>query len=430
MRFFSALVGCAVTSVALALHAGPASQPLPAFPGAEGFGALATGGRGGEIFHVTSLEDSGPGSFREAVSRPRRIIVFDVGGVVRLKSNIAGSSDLTILGQTAPGEGIGLYGRSVSFSGHTNVIVRYLRMREGINGDKGKCSLNLTDSAKMIFDHDSIQWGRWDCLGLTHGSHDITFQYCMLGQGVDPQRFGALVDSVLNITFSHNLWIDNQSRNPKAKGTIQYINNVVYNWGGNGLVGGHSAADHQLDAIGNYFIKGPSSSGRFASEFTSTDKVFQKDNYADLDRDGRLNGQLVTESGFGESAAAPTFVNAPFLHPPILVTIDPAAVAWQKAVEGAGCSLHRDAVDLRLIAEVSSLGSAGQIVKSEAEAGGMGEIAGGPLPASTVHDGIPDSWKTAHGLDPKDPKVVGADYNHDGYLNVEKYANELAAKKP
>ena len=128
----------------------------------------------------------------------------------------------------------------------------------------------------MIFDHCSIEWGRWDCLGLTQGSHDITFQNCIIGEGVDPQRFGSLTDSVTNITYSHNLWINNQSRNPKAKGRIQYINNVVYNWGVCGLVGGHSAADHFLDAIGNYFIAGPDSSPHFAGEFKATDHVFQQ----------------------------------------------------------------------------------------------------------------------------------------------------------
>jgi hypothetical protein len=124
-------------------------------------------------------------------------------------------------------------------------------------GDKGKCAINLSSGSNMIFDHCSIEWGRWDCLGLTGGSHDITFQYCLIGEGVDPQRFGSLSDSVTNITYSHNLWINNQSRNPKAKGRIQYVNNVVYNWGVCGLVGGHSEADHCLDAIGNYFISLP-----------------------------------------------------------------------------------------------------------------------------------------------------------------------------
>ena len=188
------------------------------FTGAEGFGRFASGGRGGEIFHVTTLDDSGAGSFRDAVSQPNRVVVFDVGGIIRLKSNVAVSSDISLLGQTAPGDGIMLYGRSVSFSGQRNVIVRYLRFREGIAGDRGKCSVNLSGGSNMIFDHCSIEWGRWDCLGLTQGSHDITFQNCIIGEGIDPQRFGSLSDSVTNITYSHNLWINNQSRNSEGEG--------------------------------------------------------------------------------------------------------------------------------------------------------------------------------------------------------------------
>jgi pectate lyase len=419
---------CLAGTLALASPAQPAllaNRPVLAFPDAEGFGALATGGRGGDFFHVTSLEDSGPGTLRDAVSRPHRMIVFDVGGVIRLKSNVAFSSSLTLLGQTAPGDGMAIYGRSVSLSGATNVIVHYLRIRQGISGDRGKCSINLVNGSNMIFDHVSIQWGRWDCLGLTQGSHDITFQNCIFGQGIDPQCFGALVDSVTNITFSHNLWIDNKSRNPKAKGTIQYINNIVYNWGVNGLVGGHSETDHQLDVIGNYFISGPSSNNRFVDMFTATDHVFQKDNYVQLDHHERLDGQLVTEASFRDSGGAPTFVSAPLLHPPVAVTVDPPAETWQKIVESAGCSLHRDAVDRQLITELCSLGSRGQIIRNEAETGGMSELRGGQPPPSSVHDGIADVWKIAHALDPNDPDVASGDYNHNGYSNLEKYANEL-----
>lgn len=250
-----------VQFIAVILSTAPTlwAQTNLAFPEAEGFGQFTSGGSGGKTFHVTTLEDAGTNSFRDAVSQPHRIIMFDVGGIIRLKSNIAVSSDLTIQGQTAPGEGITLYGRSVSFSGQKNIIVRYLRFREGIASDRGKCSVNLSSGANMIFDHCSIEWGRWDCLGVTQGSHDITFQNCIIGEGVDPQRFGSITDSVTNITYTHNLWINNQSRNPKAKGRIQYVNNVVYNWGVCGLVGGHSGADHFLDAIGNYFIAGPNS---------------------------------------------------------------------------------------------------------------------------------------------------------------------------
>lgn len=347
------------------------AQTSLAFPGAEGFGQFATGGNGGETIHVTTLNDSGPGSFRDAVSQSHRIVVFDVGGIVRLKSNVAVASDLTIQGQTAPGEGITLYGRSVSFSGQHNVIVRYLRFREGIAGDKGKCSVNLSGGSDMIFDHCSIEWGRWDCLGLTRGSHDITFQYSIIGEGVDPQRFGSLSDSVTNITYSHNLWINNQSRNPKAKGRIQYVNNVVYNWGICGLVGGHSEADHFLDAVGNYFIAGPNSSSHVVGEFKATDHVYQKGNVADTDKDGKLNGHVLTAADFGAGENAPTFTSNLTVAPLTNVTVESAQSALTNVLAQAGCSLHRDAVDARLIGAVQSYGMRGKIIHSEAEAGGL-----------------------------------------------------------
>ena len=336
-----------------------------AFSGAEGFGQFASGGRGGETVHVTTSEDSGPGSFRDAVSKPNRTVVFDVGGIIRLKSNVAVSSRITLDGQNAPGEGVTIYGRSVSFSGQHNVIVRYLRFREGIAGDRGKCSVNLSGGSDMVFDHCSIEWGRWDCLGLTQGSHDITFQNCIIGEGIDPQRFGSLSDSVTNITYSHNLWINNQSRNPKAKGTIQYINNVVYNWGVCGLVGGHSAADHFLDAIGNYFIAGPNSNSRFAGEFTATDHVFQKDNFADVNKDGQLNGRPVVAEDFGSGENAPTLMTNLTVAPQISATIESAQAAFSNVIAHAGCSLHRDSVDARLIDEVKSFGTRGKISHTE-----------------------------------------------------------------
>jgi len=342
-----------------------AEDKTVAFPGAEGFGRLAGGGRSGETVRVKTLDDSGAGSFREAVSKPNRIVIFDVGGIIRLKSNVAVSSDVTLDGQNAPGEGVTLYGRSVSFSGQNNVIVRYIRFREGIAGDRGKCSVNLSDGSNMIFDHCSIEWGRWDCLGLTRGSHDITFQNCIIGEGVDPQRFGSLSDSVNNITYSHNLWINNQSRNPKAKGRIQYVNNVVYNWGVCGLVGGHSATNHFLDAIGNYFIAGPNSNARAVGEFAATDHVFQKDNFADLNKDGKLDGHAVVESDFGSGKGAPTFVKDLTVGPLSNVTVEPAASALSNVLAHAGCSLHRDAVDARLVEAVKSYGKTGEIIHTE-----------------------------------------------------------------
>ncbi len=356
--------------VLLALPLFAADKPL-AFPEADGFGKFTTGGKGGEIIHVTTLEDSGPGSFRDAVGKSHRTVVFDTNGVIRLKTNVAVSSDISILGQTAPGEGITLYGRSVSFSGQSNIIVRYLRFREGITGDKGKCSVNLSKGADMIFDHCSIQWGRWDCLGVTQGSHDLTFQHCIIGEGVDPQRFGSITDSVTNVTYTHNLWINNQSRNPKAKGRIQYINNVVYNWGVCGLVGGHSGADHFQDVVGNYFIAGPNSNQHAVGECAATDHIFQKDNLADLDKDGKLNGHELLPANFGGGDGAPTFVNEPSNGSLAGLNIQAPAAALATVLAQAGCSQKRDAVDTRLIEAVKSYGKVGKIIHSEAEVGGL-----------------------------------------------------------
>ncbi|HEY7091329.1 MAG TPA: hypothetical protein VH518_24750 [Tepidisphaeraceae bacterium] len=430
---------------------GPAK--LPAFPGAEGFGALATGGRGGEIVHVTSTADKGAGSLREAVSTPNRIVVFDVAGVIKLESNLEFSDNLTILGQTAPGDGISIYNRSASFSTHKNVIVRYVRFREGIAGDRGKCAVNCSSGENMIFDHCSIQWGRWDCLGCTVRSHDITFQYCAIGEGLDPQRFGALVDSVENITISHCLWISNQSRNPKLKGTIQYINNVIYNYGGTGLAGGHSAQDHFADVINNYLIAGPDSiKGHAIGGFSESDKVHDSGNLVDLNRNGTLDGRPVNRADYndptggeegdgstggvvipGKQKPYPTFRTEPWAAgskaPPVPVTTLSAEDAYKLVLAQAGCSLHRDSVDTRLFAELASLGTKGKIIKNEAESGGIGDINAAHPPPDSDHDGIPDDWEKAHGMNAND-SADAKSLDKSGYSMIEVYANSLVPAAP
>jgi pectate lyase len=434
----------AAAAAAVAQQAIEAANPkhLPAFPGAEGFGALATGGRGGTVYHVTNWNDEGPGSFRDAVSRPNRMVVFDIGGIIKITKEVEVSSNLTIAGQSAPGEGICIYGNGVSLGGQSNIIVRYVRFREGIAGDRGKKALGMDKASNIIIDHCSIEWGRWDDLGITVGSTAITIQNCIIAEGIHPQSFGALIDTVTNITLSHNLWMSNESRNPKAKGTIQYVNNVVYDWAITGLCGGHSAADHSLDVINNYFIKGPSSNNQFAGQFLKTDYVYSAGNLVDLDRDGKLNGQPVTEDGYTDKNGSPTFVSAPAMHPAIAVTTDSAPDAYAKIAVGAGCSLHRDTVDVRLISELTSLGLKGHTLdhtddKGEALTGGMNEINGGeghfPMtdavkqrPQDTDGDGIPDDWKTAHGLDPHNP-ADAAKVGGSGYTNLEIYLNSLVA---
>jgi pectate lyase len=396
------------------------SAQTPAFPGAEGFGAYATGGRGGEVYHVTNLSDSGAGSFRDAVGRPGRTVVFDVGGVIKIRNKIQVSPNITIAGQTAPGEGIVVYGNGVSFSGNT--IVRYMRFRGSINMPRGACVVVADDLKDIIFDHVSVEWGRWDNLHIKNSSN-VTMQYCLIGEAIDPQRFGALFEGPVNVTIHHCLWIDNQSRNPKAKAGIEYINNVVYNWGSNGLVGGHSAADHFQDIINNYFIAGPNSSKGFIGMFSATDHVYHAGNYSDLNKDGVLNGRLVADTDFLQEKA--TLVPQKQNNPSIPVKTETAEDAFKKVMKTAGASLHRDAVDARIIGYLQSIGKEGKIFKTEADAGGQGAIAGGTAPKDSDGDGIPDAWEKEKGLNPAKASDGNGHKLSKVYTNLEVYINSL-----
>lgn len=339
-----------------------------AFPGALGFGKFALGGKGGVVYHVTSLNDSGPGTFREAVSQPHRTVVFDVSGVIRISSKVSVASHITISGQTAPGEGIVIYGDGVTFSKSQNVIVQYMRFRGSINMSKGSCTLIADDAENMIFDHVSVQWGRWDNLHIQN-SKNITMQYCIIGEAIDPQRFGALLENPEYLSFYYCLWIDNQSRNPKAKAKMEFVNNVLYNWGSNGFVGGHSAAPHYQDLVNNYFIAGPNSSGAFMSQFSETDHVYLSGNYLDMNKNGILDGQLLTS---GDSIAKNATMEAkPAVFDRFNTPLLSAAEAFAVVVKEAGASRVRDAVDKRLIGHLVSLGKKGGIIQQEAEVGGQ-----------------------------------------------------------
>ena len=249
------------------------SAQQPAFPGAEGFAANATGGRGGKVVHVTNLNASGAGSLADAVSQPNRIVVFDVGGVIDItNANITIKSNITIAGQTAPGQGITIYGGRVIASGSKNVVIRYIRMRGGKSVDQKKCTLTLDNCDNVILDHCSISWGPWDNVHIAN-ANNITWQHCIISEGIEPQRFGAITDGTRNWTVHHCLWADNKSRNPKMKCYIQYYNNVVYNYA-MGIIGGHSAADNYQDVMNNYFIAGPNGSYKYFDDWTSTDHLY------------------------------------------------------------------------------------------------------------------------------------------------------------
>lgn len=391
-----------------------------AFPGAEGFGRFASGGRGGTIYRVTHLSDSGQGSFRDAVSQPHRTVVFDVAGVIHVGSKIAVSPDITIAGQTAPGQGITLYGNGISFK--SNTIVRYMRFRGSIKMSKGSCTVVADDLKDIIFDHVSIQWGRWDNLHVKK-SKNVTFQYCLIGESIDPQRFGALLEVPEYVTIHHSLFSANQSRNPKAKAKIEFINNVVYNWGASGFVGGHSSAHHYQDLVGNYFVAGPSSTDNFLSMCSATDHVYHRDNYVDLNKDGKLNGRLITDQDIVKETA--TLEKEPSLLSKSSVKISSADEAAKIVMAEAGSSLKRDQVDQRLINDLNSWGKKGQIVKTEAEAGGQPFVK--PVFTKlkdTDGDGIPDHWENKNGLNPKDPKD-GNKIQKDGYSSLERYHHSL-----
>jgi hypothetical protein len=422
IRSTNVLLGIFLCTVGTA-SAAAVNQSIPAFTGAEGFGAFAAGGRFGEIRHVTNLKDSGPGSFRDAVAKPNAIVVFDLSGAIHLKSTVVASGDMTLDGQSAPGMGICICDYMVTFSGAHNDIVRYLRFRLGITkGQEHKYAVNMYQIQNCIFDHCSIEWGAWDCIGMTGGS-DITVQYCIIGPGVAPQRFGCLCQSD-NVTFSHNLWISNESRSPKAKGRVQYVNNIVYNWGVCGLVGGHSQTDHQLDIVNNYFIKGPDSGNHFTGEYWASDKVYQSGNMVDMNCDGKLNGRPALAAEFSPATLMPKLEAIPVQS----VALDTADDAFDKVMAFAGASLHRDAVDLQLVGDVRSLGKRGQLIQNPAEGGVQTNIPVTSTPPSALGDGIPDSWKIAHHISLSD-RAAATRLGTDGYTNLEHYLNELCSGK-
>jgi hypothetical protein len=236
-------------SLALSAMCLTASAQQLAFPGAQGWGRFATGGRTGSVYHVTNLNDSGTGSLRDAVSQPNRIVVFDVAGVIRINSRLVFKSNITVAGQTAPGEGITVYGDGMSCSGASNVIIRYMRFRMGAVGTKDADCGGLANGGNMIFDHCSFSWGQdenfsinWDNKGTA--PHDITIQNSIVGQGLMQHSAGGLIQNCQNITMYRNLLCDNKTRNFKVKGIHQYVNNIVYNWNSYAYeMGGESAGE-------------------------------------------------------------------------------------------------------------------------------------------------------------------------------------------
>jgi len=407
-----------VASVAVGLigTSGVAAAAVPAFPGAVGFGAAATGGRGGSVYHVTNLNDSGSGSFRDAVGADNRIVVFDVGGYIRLTSTVLVHSDITVAGQTAPGDGVGVLGGEVSFNSAHNVIVRNFRFRQGdLDPDNENNGINWLDASSLVFDHVSIEFGQWNNIDAVSASN-ITVQNSI---DADPigQQFGAHTETG-PYTWYRNLFANSHNRNPLAKANTQFVNNVVYDYQA-GYTAGNSSGHFTHDVIGNYFITGPRTT-RAANAYyqMGNQAVYNSGNLLDGNRDRVLNGSTLALGG-GASA-----LGAPWSSPP---PASSAAAAYDTVVAQAG-ALPRDDVDDLVLADVRSLGATGDLWAHQSETSlpnsGYGTLNGGTAPTDTDRDGMPNAWETAHGLNPNTNDATG-DFDHTGYTNIEKYINGI-----
>ena len=398
---------------------GVAFGQLRAFPEAEGFGANATGGRGGSVYHVTNLNDSGSGSFRDAVSSGNRTVVFDVGGWIELASPVAVQDNITIAGQTAPGDGIGLKNYGVSFSNADNVIARHLRVRQGPYYDSvGRDAVGATGASNIIFDHMSVSWGRDENFSITSCSN-ITIQNSIIGEGLLNHSMGGLIEWNDGMSIHHSLYISNNDRNPKTKGILDFVNNVVFNWGEFAYVAGDSAGLSYGNVVDNYFIAGPSSSELHdpISRGNRNYSIFLDGNYYDGNLNGTHDGVPFTATDVDDDV---TYVAERFDYP--LVVADSAERAYEKVLNNVGASLSRDSVDTRLVNGVVTRN--GMLISDPAEVGGWGILVGSAAPLDTDQDGMPNAWETAHGLNPSN----AADRNNlnlFGYTRLEEYLNEL-----
>ena len=281
-----------------------------AFPEAQGWGRFATGGRTGKVYHVTNLNDSGTGSLRDAVSQPNRIVVFDVAGVIRINSRMVFKNNLYVAGQTAPGEGVTVYGDGVSFSGADNIIVRYMRFRMGAVGTKDKDCAGVANGRNMIFDHCSFAWGQdenfsinWDNKGTS--PQNITLMNSIVGQGLMTHSAGGLMQAE-NISLYRILLVDNSTRNFKVKGVNQYANNIVYNWKNAAYnMGGDSEGQSYANIESNLFINGPAVGGSGLTGGNQNFHFYGIDNWQDANRDGLLNPTELTDNGGGDRQAKP-----------------------------------------------------------------------------------------------------------------------------
>ena len=418
------LIACRITLFLSILVAGLTSRAqLPAFPGAEGFGKFATGARGGTVYHVTTTNDSGAGSFRDAVSVSGRTVVFDIGGIIDYQTpRYAPKPNITIAGQTAPGDGVTLYGNGLSFSGSHNALVRFLRVREGINGDSGTDAMGIANGHDMIFDHMSISWGRDETFSVNGSITNISIQSCIIAQGLQTHSAGGLIQADGGVSILRCLYIDNDTRNPKVKFKNEFVNNVVANWETIGYnMGGDSAGESWVNVFNNYFIKGQQSSSSAIYGGNTDFHIYATNNWVDGNKNGVLDGAEMSIASYGPM----DLQAAPYAYP--ITSAVPPLTALKLAISDVGTSQRRDSVDERLMTELTSWGILSETISSEYNApmSGPGIIRNGPTPLDTDQDGMPDFWENGTGSNPNVANNNDASPSGSGYTRLEDYLNWL-----
>jgi len=422
LRLIVLLGICWLTCFDMAACASPGT--IRAFPGAEGEGQWSKGGRGGKVIFVDNLNDSGPGSFRAALEADgKRTILFRVSGTIELNSSLdIRDSYCTIAGQTAPGEGICLKDGGIELYAN-NVVIRHIRSRTGdaANAD----GISVGDCQDVIIDHCSTTWAADENLSVGDiGTDRITVQYSVLGEGLMDHSFGSLIGSdVGKVTYHHNFYISNRSRNPRPWDLINesdqigpkidFVNNVIYNWGngGPGYTGGENETP-TMNYIGNYLKGGPDSPSSQVAIWcngpTANNIFYVAGNYFE-GQGGYVRNQYSLLSGNH------TALDSPF--PTEAVTIDDAVTARDKVLADAGAfPWNRDEVDHRLANDFWN--RTGALIESQNEVGGWPELYSLPYPTDDDNDGIPNYWETQYSV-----SDINGDTDSDGYTNLEEYLN-------
>jgi pectate lyase len=374
----------------------PQVAPAPA-GGPEGFGADTPGGRGGREIAVTTLADAGPGSFRAAVTAAGpRIVRFAVAGLITLDSPVVIAEPyLTLAGQDAPGDGVCIRGSEVVIRTH-DVIVRHMRFRPGDIGGKEVDALNVAgDSHHVLVDHVSASWAVDETLSASGAIHDVTIQWSIIAEGLNhsvhskgAHGYGSLVRAAGGVTLHHNLWVHNDSRNPRLGDnygnapfpTFDVRNNVIYDYGAiaSGMTGDHLSANY----VANYIRPGPSSNrtrGPIALTDTAAVRYFVRDNVVDGRDDLTQDNVRLFDRRELDGRSLFTLVPQAFAAPPVRTTS--AVEALRDVLAGAGATRpRRDAVDLRLVREVEQ--RSGRVIDSQKDVGGWPDYrAAGKLPS-------------------------------------------------